>query len=228
MLIKDETTLYYKAGSSDKVYYVAICEHTSGQYAGDFSVEFAYGRRLGTLQTGTKTETPTAYSYAQSVYDDIVYAKTRKGYKKGKDLTPCPINGISTAATVRSQPRTVTAPQPFVSTLRELSSFETDRILFDNGESAQGYKAIECAVGELAKDVGGIFDALLNEGFVYNKCRCWLNKEKKSIRGMLHVQCLNGVQEKIGPVIEQASGGTLKYIGNSLWSGFIEFEVDDL
>ena len=47
------TTLYYREGSSDKVYQCQI------EQAGErFVVNFAYGRRGGTLNTGTKTNVP--------------------------------------------------------------------------------------------------------------------------------------------------------------------------
>ena len=53
MAAQDRVTLYYREGSSDKVYQAAI------EPAGDgFVVNFAYGRRGATLTTGTKTSSP--------------------------------------------------------------------------------------------------------------------------------------------------------------------------
>jgi hypothetical protein len=44
----EHTTLYYRQGSSDKVYQASL-ESVDGGYV----VHFAYGRRGATLQTGT-------------------------------------------------------------------------------------------------------------------------------------------------------------------------------
>jgi hypothetical protein len=56
----DRVTLYYRQGSSDKVYQAAIEPKENG-----FIVTFAYGRRGGTLNTGTKTSSPVDRSTAQ-------------------------------------------------------------------------------------------------------------------------------------------------------------------
>ncbi len=80
----DRVTLYYRAGSSDKVYQAAI------EPAGDglFTVQFAFGRRGTTLQTGTKTQNPVPYQEARSIFTKLVREKTGKGYTPGEDGTP--------------------------------------------------------------------------------------------------------------------------------------------
>jgi bifunctional non-homologous end joining protein LigD len=78
------STLYYREGTSDKVYQASIV--AAGQ-AG-FTVAFAYGRRGSTLQTGTKTATPVPYARAKAIYDKLVREKTAKGYTVGPDGTP--------------------------------------------------------------------------------------------------------------------------------------------
>lgn len=77
-------TLYYREGSSDKVYQCAI------EPAGDdcFSVTFAYGRRGATLNTGTKTNSPVSYDDAKRIFDKLVREKMAKGYTPGADGTP--------------------------------------------------------------------------------------------------------------------------------------------
>jgi len=78
------TTLYYREGSSDKVYQCQI------EAAGErFVVNFAYGRRGGTLNTGTKTNVPVDYDSAQRIFDKLVKEKRSKGYTEGKNGTPC-------------------------------------------------------------------------------------------------------------------------------------------
>ena len=79
----DRVTLYYRAGTSDKVYQTAI-EPAGGQ----FVVNFAYGRRGATLTTGTKTSSPVDFDTARKIYAKLVGEKKAKGYTEGADGTP--------------------------------------------------------------------------------------------------------------------------------------------
>ncbi len=80
----EKITLYFKQGSSDKVY------HASLEEAGNntFVVNFAYGRRGATLNTGTKTQTPVEYAAAKKIYDKLVKSKTSEGYSPGEQGSP--------------------------------------------------------------------------------------------------------------------------------------------
>ena len=79
----DNITLYYREGSSDKVYQCAI------EPAGErFVVNFAYGRRGTTLNTGSKTSSPVGYEDAKIIFDKLVREKMSKGYTPGPDGTP--------------------------------------------------------------------------------------------------------------------------------------------
>ena len=80
----DSITLYYRNGSSDKVYKADIVPAGNDLY----TVSFAFGRRGTTLQTGTKTATPVPYAKARAVFDQLVREKTGKGYTPGEDGTP--------------------------------------------------------------------------------------------------------------------------------------------
>lgn len=76
-------TLYYREGTSDKVYQCQI------ETAGDrFVVNFAYGRRGSTLNTGTKTNVPVDYDSAQRILEKLVKEKKAKGYTEGESGTP--------------------------------------------------------------------------------------------------------------------------------------------
>lgn len=76
---KESVTLYFKEGSSDKVYQANIEER------GDKCVvTFAYGRRGTALNAGTKTDAPVSYDEAKKIYDKLVREKTAKGYKPGE------------------------------------------------------------------------------------------------------------------------------------------------
>lgn len=68
-------SLFYREGSSDKVYHASIESKGSG-----FVVNFAYGRRGNALTTGTKTSSPVDLPSAQKIFDKLVKEKTAKGY----------------------------------------------------------------------------------------------------------------------------------------------------
>ena len=76
-------TLYFRQGSSDKVYQASI-EPKGGEYV----VTFAYGRRGSTLNTGTKTQSPVSHEEAKAIYDKLIKEKTAKGYTPGENATP--------------------------------------------------------------------------------------------------------------------------------------------
>ena len=79
----EQTTLYFKQGGSDKVYRAAI-EPNNGGYV----VNFAYGRRGATMQTGTKTPVAVNLESARAIYAKLVQEKTSKGYTAGEVGTP--------------------------------------------------------------------------------------------------------------------------------------------
>jgi predicted DNA-binding WGR domain protein len=79
----EQTTLYFKDGSSDKVYQAAIEPQDDG-----FIVTFAYGRKGATLTTGTKTKSPVSLAEAKAIYDKLIVEKTGKGYTPEEHGTP--------------------------------------------------------------------------------------------------------------------------------------------
>ncbi|MBY0285526.1 MAG: WGR domain-containing protein [Mycobacteriaceae bacterium] len=76
-------SLYFKSGSSDKVYHAQLEAAEGG-----FVVTYAYGRRGSTLTTGTKTKAPVDYAAALRVFDKLVSEKQSKGYTEGAGGTP--------------------------------------------------------------------------------------------------------------------------------------------
>jgi bifunctional non-homologous end joining protein LigD len=86
METKDQVTLYYRAGSSDKVYQAAI--EPAGKL---FVVNYAHGRRGSTLNTGTKTTVPVDYDSAKRIFDQLVKEKKnhpKTPYTEGENGTP--------------------------------------------------------------------------------------------------------------------------------------------
>ena len=79
----ENITLYYRQGSSDKVYQTGIEQSGDG-----YLVNFAFGRRGSTLTTGTKTAKPVSLEQAKKIYDKLVSEKTAKGYTPGEAGTP--------------------------------------------------------------------------------------------------------------------------------------------
>ena len=79
----EQITLYFKQGSSDKVYHASI-----EPVAGGYVVNFSYGRRGTAMTTGTKTVTAVDYTQARAIYDKLVKEKQAKGYTVGEEGTP--------------------------------------------------------------------------------------------------------------------------------------------
>jgi bifunctional non-homologous end joining protein LigD len=92
-------TLYYREGSSDKVYQAAVEPKDSR-----FIVTFAYGRRGGALQSGVKTPEPVDLEDAERVFDKLVREKTAKGYTPGE-------SGASFAGTDKAESDSGLRPQ---------------------------------------------------------------------------------------------------------------------
>ena len=82
-LIK-QAVLEYRDGKSDKVYEVDLCEVAAGQ----FVVNFRYGRRGSNLRDGTKTALPVDRTQAEKVFDKLVASKINKGYRDTTAAAP--------------------------------------------------------------------------------------------------------------------------------------------
>ena len=79
----NQIALYYREGSSDKLYQIAL------EPSGDrFVVNFAFGRRGSTLQTGTKTPAPVDHETASRIFEKLVSEKKAKGYTPTEEGTP--------------------------------------------------------------------------------------------------------------------------------------------
>lgn len=79
----ESMALFYRDAKSDKQYNVELVS------VGDlYVVNFAYGRRGGTMKAGTKTATPLPYEQAKKLYDKIVRGQLADGYTPSGEGTP--------------------------------------------------------------------------------------------------------------------------------------------
>lgn len=73
-------SLYFREGSSDKVYHATVEEKDGGHV-----VNFQYGRRGGTMNTGSKTSSPVSAEEAVKVWTKLINSKLAKGYRHMTD-----------------------------------------------------------------------------------------------------------------------------------------------
>ncbi len=76
MKLVEQVTLLFQEGKSDKVYEVDLLEVGAGQYV----VNFRYGRRGTALKDGTKTPAPVSMAEARRTFDKLVQSKLDSGY----------------------------------------------------------------------------------------------------------------------------------------------------
>lgn len=82
-------SLYFKEGSSDKVYNVALQKEGDG-----YKVNFSYGRRGAALSVGTKTNTPVDEPSAIKIFDKLVKEKKSKGYQEENNVSSTQISTV--------------------------------------------------------------------------------------------------------------------------------------
>lgn len=97
MRVIEQASLWFREGTSDKVYEVDLVEVATSQHV----VNFRFGRRGSALKDGTKTATPVALAKAKLVFDKLVAEKVAGGYKHagGAAVAPAPRPGNGPAAT---------------------------------------------------------------------------------------------------------------------------------
>lgn len=96
------TSLYFCQGSSDKEYHLQLIQVNDG-----YIVNFQYGRKGSSLQSGTKTSSPVSLEAAEKVYGKLLNEKLGKGYQEnGATHTPC-----QTATFVKKETNVLMLPQ---------------------------------------------------------------------------------------------------------------------
>ena len=137
---KENITLYYRSGSSDKVYHAAVNEGPGG-----YVVNFAFGRRGSTLQTGKKTHAPVSFDEAKKIYDKLVREKTAKGYTPGANGTPY-------SGTDNAQRSTGVLPQ----LLNPVDETQVEKLLADPAFWMQEKKDGKRVIIQIGKEIIGI------------------------------------------------------------------------
>ena len=124
-------SLGFCEGSSDKVYKTAI------EKVGElYSVQFAFGRRGSTLNTGVKNQSPVSLDEATKIYDKLINSKLAKGYKptgEGEGIASSITTSVANAVTDRDQRDTGLRPQ----LLNPISEDEAEAYLIDNEWASQ-------------------------------------------------------------------------------------------
>jgi bifunctional non-homologous end joining protein LigD len=114
-------SLYYSdvatGGTSDKEYHAQLTAEGKSYF-----VLFQYGRRGGTLQTGTKTTDPVSLEEATKIFNRLVAEKMGKGYR--------PKNGIAQAMPVAAPVDAAQSPYP-PELLDEISDKQVEKFIGD-------------------------------------------------------------------------------------------------
>lgn len=92
--------LWFREGTSDKVYEVDLVDTETTETDTRFLVNFRYGRRGQALREGTKTSRPMALAAAEKIFDSVVVAKVNEGYHRmdgGEPVLSQTANGATPA-----------------------------------------------------------------------------------------------------------------------------------
>lgn len=127
-------TLQCTTGGSDKEYIIELAEETKNQ---DYLVNFAYGRRGGTMKSGTKTPRATTWGNAMKILVALQNEKIGKGYLVMSDTS------ISSAG--QTNPRPAPAPAPAAPQIspqlaNAISKSEMDKLMHDSSWHMQEKK----------------------------------------------------------------------------------------
>jgi len=129
--------LFYKEGSSDKVYKVSVEKADTATISGGkeslFVVNYGYGRRGSALKYGSKTSSPVSLDKATAIYNNLISEKTAKGYQHtsqqgesgGKNGSRSRLPSIDAEEAKRKAPKNCVLLNP-------IDSEEAERLLSDD------------------------------------------------------------------------------------------------
>lgn len=103
MKLVKTTRLVFAEGRTERVYEIDLCEVGAGQ----FVVNFRYGKRGQPLKDGSKTVAPVSEAEASRVFDKLVQQQLEKGYAPEGAPRPAPVpTAPAPAQASASRPRT--------------------------------------------------------------------------------------------------------------------------
>ena len=153
-------TLYFKDERSDKVYQAWLDRNNQL-----YDVKFAYGRRGGTLQTGTKNSTPLSLAQATALMTSLVREKQGKGYTQGE-------SGAAYTATVNQDRFTGILPMLLNPIEEEALSMYLNDPLWIAEEKYDGVRML------LRINVDGSVDAINRKGLLVGAPQCILDEAR--------------------------------------------------
>lgn len=118
MRVIEQARLWFREGTSDKVYEIDLVEVAPGQHV----VNFRYGRRGGALKDGTKTPLPLSLDKARGVYQKLVDDKLAGGYQTGPVTAASPAPQPAPAvggSPYRTAPQAPSIAQRLIAKLRQ-------------------------------------------------------------------------------------------------------------
>ena len=98
MKLAKRVSLHYRAGNSDKVYEVDLCQIAEDKYL----VNFRYGRRGKNLKEGSKTVQVVSLAEAEKIFNKLITDKKKKGYQDVEDVAAIDSHDISEPIAVTS------------------------------------------------------------------------------------------------------------------------------
>jgi bifunctional non-homologous end joining protein LigD len=128
-------SLFFCEGKSDKVYHLQLDKVSSG-----YVVNFQYGRRGSSLNSGTKTNVPVSQEDANKIYTKVLNEKLSKGYQECETTSPTvtPVSSVKKVATSRELPQLLNAiedPETYITDDRFVAQEKMDgerrRVSFD-------------------------------------------------------------------------------------------------
>lgn len=130
MKLIQQSKLFFKEGTSDKVYEIDLCELSPTEYI----VNFRYGRRGNTLKEGTKTPAAVTREKAEDIFSILENEKRRKGYQSEVEV----FIDIPKLENINPESQTGSILQRLQDAIDGNNSFKTDwktsRVIWKAGE----------------------------------------------------------------------------------------------
>lgn len=200
-------TLYCSENGSDKLYKAEVAPSGDG-----WVVNFWFGPRTGTLQSGTKTKSPVSKGEALGIWEKLVREKKAKGYHEGADA-PAYTESDGTTRDTGLRPMLLT-PASEEDLIRFLGDSEWGAQEKLNGKRimirAQGgtvtganRRGLECSIPEAVASALRLFDAVLDGEMVGSHYHAFdlLQDAALDLRGQDYALRHSKLVDRFGPSV---------------------------